>query len=216
MTSDFAVSIGKNPKDDNDQLKAIGGAVALGGVVLGLMFFLLGLRRRRPRDGIDDPRSRRPAHCMDAGPLPARRAPPPSAATARRCPARPRPMTRPAARSARPNSTWNGVRAATMQSAGCAASASAAVERGWTIPKEDEGDDSSEAAHDGDDPAEDLHLVGVEHHRLRRGLAGISVIGRALALERLDGRLLAGDAGDDDLAIDGGGLARGRRRSRRP
>jgi hypothetical protein len=46
--SDFAVSIGKNPKDDSDLLKTIGGAVALGGVVLGLTFLLIGLRRRRP------------------------------------------------------------------------------------------------------------------------------------------------------------------------
>jgi hypothetical protein len=44
--SDFAVSIGKNPKDDSEQLKTIGGGVALGGVVLGLIFLLLGLRRR--------------------------------------------------------------------------------------------------------------------------------------------------------------------------
>ena len=53
--SDFAVSIGKNPKDDSDQLKTIGGGVALGGVVLGLIFSLLGLRRRQtaaaPTDG---------------------------------------------------------------------------------------------------------------------------------------------------------------------
>ena len=46
--SDFAVSIGKNPKDDSDLLKTIGGAVALGGFVLGLTFLLLGLRHRRP------------------------------------------------------------------------------------------------------------------------------------------------------------------------
>lgn len=46
--TDFAVSIGKNPKEDSDLLKTIGGAVALAGVVLGLMFLLLGLRRRRP------------------------------------------------------------------------------------------------------------------------------------------------------------------------
>jgi hypothetical protein len=46
--TDFAVSIGKNPKEDSDLLKTIGGAVALGGLILGLMFLLLGLRRRRP------------------------------------------------------------------------------------------------------------------------------------------------------------------------
>lgn len=46
--SDFAVAIGKNPKKDSDLLKTIGGGVALGGFVLGLLFFLLGLRRRRP------------------------------------------------------------------------------------------------------------------------------------------------------------------------
>lgn len=46
--TDFAVAIGKNPKKDSDLLKTIGGAVALAGFVLGLLFFLLGLRRRRP------------------------------------------------------------------------------------------------------------------------------------------------------------------------
>jgi hypothetical protein len=48
--SDFAAAIGKTPKDDSDLLKTIGGAVALGGLVLGLMFLLLGLRRRRLPD----------------------------------------------------------------------------------------------------------------------------------------------------------------------
>jgi hypothetical protein len=46
--SDFAIAIGKNPKDDNDLMLVIGGSIALGGIVLGLLFFLLGLRRRRP------------------------------------------------------------------------------------------------------------------------------------------------------------------------
>jgi hypothetical protein len=46
--TDFAVSIGKDPKADSDKLLAIGGGVALGGLVLGLLFLLLGLRRRRP------------------------------------------------------------------------------------------------------------------------------------------------------------------------
>ena len=46
--TDFAVAIGKNPKKDSDLLKAIGGGVVLGGLVLGLLFVLLGLRRRRP------------------------------------------------------------------------------------------------------------------------------------------------------------------------
>jgi hypothetical protein len=55
--SDFAVSIGKDPKQDSDQLKTIGGAVALGGVVLGLIFFLLGLRRRRPQFASTEARS---------------------------------------------------------------------------------------------------------------------------------------------------------------
>lgn len=46
--SDFAVAIGKDPKADSELLKTVGGAVALGGLVLGLTSFLLGLRRRRP------------------------------------------------------------------------------------------------------------------------------------------------------------------------
>jgi hypothetical protein len=46
--SDFAVAIGKNPKEDADLMLVIGGSVALGGLVLGLLFILLGLRRRRP------------------------------------------------------------------------------------------------------------------------------------------------------------------------
>jgi hypothetical protein len=61
--TDFAVAIGKNPKDDSDLLILIGGSVALGGVVLGLLFFLLGLRRRRPAQGAVDVRN-------PAGPLP--------------------------------------------------------------------------------------------------------------------------------------------------
>lgn len=49
--TDFAIAIGKNPKADSDLLKTIGGAVALGGLVLGLTFLLLGLRRRKPAPG---------------------------------------------------------------------------------------------------------------------------------------------------------------------
>lgn len=44
--TDFAMSIGKNPKKDSDQLKTIGGGVVLVGLILGLTFFLIGLRRR--------------------------------------------------------------------------------------------------------------------------------------------------------------------------
>jgi hypothetical protein len=54
--SDFAVAIGKNPKADNDKLLTIGGGVALGGLVIGLLLFLLGLRRRRPEPAIADVR----------------------------------------------------------------------------------------------------------------------------------------------------------------
>ncbi|MEP7203834.1 MAG: hypothetical protein ABI894_14560 [Ilumatobacteraceae bacterium] len=63
--SDFAVAIGKNPKDDNDLMLLIGGSVALGGLVLGLLLFLLGLRRRRP-----DPSQIRPAPLPTWSPAP--------------------------------------------------------------------------------------------------------------------------------------------------
>ncbi len=46
--SGFAIAIGKNPKDDSELLKTVGGATALGGFVLGLTLLLVGLRRRRP------------------------------------------------------------------------------------------------------------------------------------------------------------------------
>jgi hypothetical protein len=61
--SDFAVSIGKNPKEDSDLLKTIGGAIALGGFVLGLTFFLLGLRHRKPEFAPTD------AHMPPTGPI---------------------------------------------------------------------------------------------------------------------------------------------------
>ena len=61
--SDFAVSIGKNPKENSDLLKTIGGAIALGGFVLGLTFFLLGLRHRRPELAPAD------AYIPPAGPI---------------------------------------------------------------------------------------------------------------------------------------------------
>ena len=46
--SDFAVAIGKNPKEDSDRLLVIGAGAALAGLIFGLLFLLLGLRRRRP------------------------------------------------------------------------------------------------------------------------------------------------------------------------
>ncbi|MBI5090590.1 MAG: hypothetical protein HZB15_17490, partial [Actinobacteria bacterium] len=46
--TDFAIAIGKNPKDDADSLKSSGiGALALG-IELGGVMLLLGLRRRKP------------------------------------------------------------------------------------------------------------------------------------------------------------------------
>jgi hypothetical protein len=61
--SDFAISIGKDPKKDSEKLTAIGGAVVLVGFVVGLLLFLLGLRRRRPDPAMADIRN-------PAGPLP--------------------------------------------------------------------------------------------------------------------------------------------------
>ncbi len=61
--SDFAVSIGKDPKKDSEKLTAVGGAVVLVGFILGSLLFLLGLRRRRPEPAIVDPRN-------PIGPLP--------------------------------------------------------------------------------------------------------------------------------------------------
>jgi hypothetical protein len=61
--SDFAVAIGKDPEGDNETLLLIGGAVFLGGFVLGLLLFLLGLRRRKLEPALADIRN-------PAGPLP--------------------------------------------------------------------------------------------------------------------------------------------------
>jgi len=61
--TDFAVSIGKKPKDDNDLMMIIGGGLALAGLIVGLLLMLLGLRRRTPAPVMTDGR-----HPM--GPLP--------------------------------------------------------------------------------------------------------------------------------------------------
>ena len=61
--TDFAISIGKDPKKDSEKLTAIGGAVALVGFFVGLLLFLLGLRRRRPDPAMADVRN-------PVGPLP--------------------------------------------------------------------------------------------------------------------------------------------------
>ncbi|HEY0519056.1 MAG TPA: hypothetical protein VGC84_06150, partial [Ilumatobacteraceae bacterium] len=52
--TDFAVAIGKDPKKAMDRLTAIGGGVALAGIVVGLVLFLLGLRRRRLDPAVAD------------------------------------------------------------------------------------------------------------------------------------------------------------------
>jgi len=60
---DFAISIGKNPKDDNETWTVIGGAIALAGLIIGALLIILGLRRRQPAPAIVDPRN-------PIGPLP--------------------------------------------------------------------------------------------------------------------------------------------------
>jgi hypothetical protein len=70
---DFAISIGKKPKDDNDLMMIIGGGIALAGLIVGLLLMLLGLRRRNPAPVIADGRN-------PMGPLP-EWAPAPYAAT---------------------------------------------------------------------------------------------------------------------------------------
>jgi len=44
--SDFTIAVGRNPKEDADSLKTTAIIVAAAGLVLGLLFILLGLRRR--------------------------------------------------------------------------------------------------------------------------------------------------------------------------
>ena len=190
--SDFAVSIGKNPKDDSDLLKTIGGAVALAGLVLGLMFLLLGLRRRRPA-AVAGLRRRRRSRAWT--PTAVRDGPPAPPSPPRHPGYRPdRPATvptqppirlpeQPPASGVRRHRRWCPDRHRHRPPPNV----------GWTVPDDDE---RLEAAHDRDDAAEDLHLVGVEDHRLQAGVGRDQRDGRALALEGLDGRLFAGDAGD--------------------
>jgi len=61
--TDFAISIGKNPKDANDLMEVIGGGIALAGLIVGVLLMLLGLRRRKPAPAIIDARN-------PMGPLP--------------------------------------------------------------------------------------------------------------------------------------------------
>ncbi|MCU1396465.1 MAG: hypothetical protein JWM34_4893 [Ilumatobacteraceae bacterium] len=44
--TDFAIAVGRNPKDDADKLQNLGVGIAAIGVVLGGLFILLGLRRK--------------------------------------------------------------------------------------------------------------------------------------------------------------------------
>ena len=44
--TDFAIAVGRNPKDDADSLKTIAIAAVIAGVVLGLLFIGLGMRRK--------------------------------------------------------------------------------------------------------------------------------------------------------------------------
>lgn len=43
---DFAIAVGRDPQSDADSLKTIGIIVAIAGLVLGLLFILLGMRRK--------------------------------------------------------------------------------------------------------------------------------------------------------------------------
>jgi len=44
--TDFAIAVGRNPKDDADTMKTIALAAVIAGVVLGGLFIVLGMRRR--------------------------------------------------------------------------------------------------------------------------------------------------------------------------
>jgi len=44
--TDFAIAVGRNPKDDADSMKTIAIAALIAGVVLGLLFIILGMRRK--------------------------------------------------------------------------------------------------------------------------------------------------------------------------
>jgi len=44
--TDFAIAVGRNPKDDADSMKTIAIAALIAGIVLGLLFIVLGMRRK--------------------------------------------------------------------------------------------------------------------------------------------------------------------------
>lgn len=60
---DFAIAVGRNPKDDADGLKTIAIIVLAAGVVLGALFIILGLRRKpvAPTGGAWNPAGTPPA-----------------------------------------------------------------------------------------------------------------------------------------------------------
>jgi hypothetical protein len=94
--SDFAIAIGKNPKQDADSLRTSGIGALAAGIVIGGVMLLLGMRRRKPPTAPPAPATPYgvpPSAYVPASPAPA--APPPTVSWPPAQPAPPRPPAAP-------------------------------------------------------------------------------------------------------------------------